>query len=120
MKFPRRCHLVFALLVLAAPAAAGPISGFRPAEADSERVREARCAQMLRPDSLERNLRVLTEEPHVAGTPGDRATAEYVLAKFKSYGWDARIEAVPVYLNYPTKSVLELIEPRREALSLPA
>jgi len=94
------------------------MSGFRPADADSERAREARLAQMIRPDSLQRDLRRLTEEPHVAGTPADRATADYVLAKLQSYGWDAHLEAVPVYLNYPGKSQLELIEPRREPLAL--
>jgi N-acetylated-alpha-linked acidic dipeptidase len=111
--------LLLALLVAtAAPALAAPMSGFRPADADSERAREARLAQMLRPDSLERHLRRLTEEPHVAGTPADRTTADYVLAKLKSYGWDARIDAVPVYLNYPGKSQLELVEPHHEPLSL--
>jgi N-acetylated-alpha-linked acidic dipeptidase len=108
----------FATLLLAGGAAAAPLSGFRPADADSERAREARVAQMIRPDSLQRHLRRLTEEPHVAGTPADRATAEYVLAKFQASGWDAHIESVPVYLNYPAKSQLELIEPRREPLAL--
>ena len=118
MKSSWRSLVMLVLLSLAVRAGAAPISGFRPADADSERSREARLAMMMRPDSLQRNLRVLTEEPHVAGTPGDRATAEMVLERFKRYGWDARIEAVPVYLNYPTKSDLELLEPRREELSL--
>jgi N-acetylated-alpha-linked acidic dipeptidase len=119
MKSPVSHVLSFALLVLIAlPAAAAPMSGFRPTDADSERAREGRLAQMIRPDSLQRHLRRLTEEPHVAGTPADRATADYVLAKLQSYGWDAHLEAVPVYLNYPGKSQLELIEPHREPLAL--
>ena len=113
-----RSLIVLALLLFASPAMAAPMSGFRPADADSERARETRLSLMLRPDSLQRNLRKLTEQPHVAGTPADRATAEYVLDRLKSFGWDARIEAVPVYLNYPTKSTLELIEPRRSPLAL--
>ena len=119
MKSPVWPWLSLALLLgWTAPAPAAPISGFRPADADSERAREVRLAQMIRPDSLQRDLRRLTEEPHVAGTPADRATADYVLAKLQSYGWDAHLEAVPVYLNYPGKSQLELIEPRREPLAL--
>jgi N-acetylated-alpha-linked acidic dipeptidase len=104
-----------------APRAAGVtpgITGFRAADADAERAREAQVARAIRPDTLRRNLRVLTESPHVAGTPADRATAEYVLARLKGWGWDAHIESVPVYLNYPKESVLELIEPHQEALSI--
>ena len=117
-----------ALLVAAPPArGAGPdpspgnaarvMSGFRPADADAERARESQVEHMIRPDSLRRHLRVLTEQPHVAGTPADRATAEYVLDRLKSFGWDAHLETVPVYLNYPTESKLELIEPERAPLA---
>ena len=126
VRFAAACAAVVACAVAlgsagalgAAGAHAAPMSGFRPADADSERAREAKLALGIRPDSLQRHLRRLTEEPHVAGTPADHATAEYVLSKFQAYGWDARIEAVPVYLNYPGKSQLELIEPRREPLAL--
>ncbi|MGH7740828.1 MAG: M28 family metallopeptidase, partial [Candidatus Eiseniibacteriota bacterium] len=110
--------VALALMLASSRLLAAPMSGFRAADADSERVREARLALMLRPDSLQRHLRKLTEQPHVAGTPADRATAEYVKNRFEAYGWDARIESVPVYLNYPAKSTLELIEPRREPLAL--
>ncbi|MBI1799300.1 MAG: M28 family metallopeptidase [Candidatus Eisenbacteria bacterium] len=94
-----------------------PIAGFRAADADAERSREAQVAATIRPDTLRRNLRVLTETPHVAGTPADRATAEYVLARLKGWGWNAHLESVPVYLNYPAESKLELIEPQSGPLS---
>src|SRR6267378_2897838 len=109
---------LFAPPLAAAPAAPAVMSGFRAADAEAERAREAEIERMIRPDSLRRHLRILTEQPHVAGTPADRADAEYVLARFKSYGWDARLEAVPVYLNYPTASTLELVEPQQAALAL--
>jgi N-acetylated-alpha-linked acidic dipeptidase len=119
MSLARRMLAAVVTLMLATPAfASSPMSGFRPADADSERARETQIAQALRPDSLRRHLRLLTESPHVAGTPADRATADYVLDRLKSYGWDAHIETVPVYLNYPTESKLELIEPERAVLSL--
>ena len=104
----------------ATPATAPPaaIVGFRPADSDAERAREGEVERMIRPDTLRRHLRVLTEEPHVAGTPADRATAEYVLQRLKSYGWDAHLETVPVYLNYPIETKLELVEPERTPLAL--
>jgi N-acetylated-alpha-linked acidic dipeptidase len=111
------------LLVAGAPASAperAPITGFRPADSEAERARESDLECMIRPDTLRRHLRVLTEEPHVAGTPADRATAEYVLQRLKSYGWDAHLETVPVYLNYPAEVKLEMTEPdsARSALAL--
>ncbi len=114
----RRLAAAVVLAAVSRAAGAAPISGFRPADADSERAREAAVAQTVRPDSLRRHLRILTEQPHVAGTPADRADADYVLDRLKSYGWDAHLETVPVYLNYPTESTLELVEPQHVALSL--
>lgn len=94
------------------------ITGFRAVDAEAERAREAQVAATIRPDTLRRHLRLLTEEPHVAGTPADLKTAEYVRDRLAAYGWDARIEAVPVYLNYPGEARLELVEPTHEPLAL--
>ena len=94
------------------------ITGFRATEVEAERAREAQVAAGIRPDTLRRHLRILTESPHVAGTPADLKTAEYVRDRLVAYGWDAEIESVPVYLNYPGEPVLELIEPTREPLSV--
>ncbi len=94
------------------------ITGFRASEVEAERAREARVAAAIRPDTLRRHLRILTEEPHVAGTPADLKTAEYVRDRLAAYGWDAHIEPVPVLLNYPGEARLELIEPTNEPLAL--
>jgi len=87
------------------------LSGFAPDSVAGELAREARAAAVIRPDSLRRDLRLLTEEPHVAGTPGDRANAELVRARLAAYGWDARIVEIPVWLNYPRSVHVELVEP---------
>jgi N-acetylated-alpha-linked acidic dipeptidase len=94
------------------------ITGFAPDSIDAELAREAGVAAALRPDSARRHLRLLTEEPHVAGTPADRATAEYVRQRLAAYGWDAQIVAIPVWLNYPKSVHLELLEPARETLAV--
>ena len=111
---------VAATLALAAAGTADAprISGFRVGDVAAELQREATVAAGIRPDSLRRHLRILTAAPHVAGTPADRATAEYVRQRLAAYGWDARIEEFPIWLNYPVESKLELVEPTREALAL--
>jgi N-acetylated-alpha-linked acidic dipeptidase len=99
------------------PAEPAAISGFRVTEAAAERAREAAIAAAIRPDTLRRHLRILTEVPHVAGTPADRATAEYVRNRLAAYGWDAKIEEIPIYINWPTESRLEMVEPMRQSLA---
>jgi N-acetylated-alpha-linked acidic dipeptidase len=93
------------------------IVGFRPADAERERERESTFA-IVHADSLRRHLRILTAVPHVAGTPADRATADYVRDRLEAYGWDAKIEAIPVYLNYPKLSRLEMVEPTLQSLAM--
>ncbi|MBI5708836.1 MAG: M28 family metallopeptidase [Candidatus Eisenbacteria bacterium] len=102
----------------AEPAAPARITGFRAAEVEAERAREAAACAVPKADSLRRHLRILTAEPHVAGTPADRATAEYVRDRLAAWGWEAKIEAIPVWLNYPKLSRLELVEPTREPLAV--
>src|SRR6266478_3983383 len=69
--------------------------------------------------SAREHLRRLTLEPHVAGTKEDYATAIYVRDQLRSYGLNADLKEYQVWLNYPnTPSVVELIAPRRERLSV--
>jgi N-acetylated-alpha-linked acidic dipeptidase len=64
-----------------------------------------------RPDSCRTFLLRFTEEPHVAGTEQDYATAEYVMKKFKSYGLAAEMSVYDVYLPYPKKAEFKITQP---------
>ena len=46
-------------------------------------------------------LKTLTAEPHLAATPGDRKTAEYVASKFRADGFETEIVPYRVLLNQP-------------------
>jgi N-acetylated-alpha-linked acidic dipeptidase len=47
------------------------------------------------------HLKILTAEPHLAATPEDRKTAEYVAQKFRAAGLDTKIVPYRVLINYP-------------------
>jgi N-acetylated-alpha-linked acidic dipeptidase len=47
------------------------------------------------------HLKILTAEPHLAATPEDRKTAEYVAQKFRDAGLDTEIVPYRVLLNQP-------------------
>ncbi len=88
-----------------------PIRGFPPDALDEQVRRE----QILRvtPDTalLHEYIRVLSEDPHHAGSPGSKVVAEYVLAKYRSWGVDAWIEEFQVLLPTPVERHVELVSP---------
>jgi N-acetylated-alpha-linked acidic dipeptidase len=47
------------------------------------------------------HLKILTAEPHMAATPEDRKTADYVAQKFRAAGLDTEIVPYRVLLNQP-------------------
>src|SRR4051794_40023740 len=60
------------------------IFGFRDAAAES--ALESRFLAVPDPKLAEEHLRILTKEPHMAGTSEDKATADYVAQKFREAG----------------------------------
>ena len=55
----------------------------------------------MRPEAIKQNLDDLTFRPHVAGTPDDLRTAEYVRDRVREMGWDADLVEYEVLLMYP-------------------
>jgi N-acetylated-alpha-linked acidic dipeptidase len=55
----------------------------------------------------------LSSRPHLAGTPGSKQTAEWILARLHEYKLDASIETYESLLPTPSVRVLEMTEPTR-------
>ncbi len=53
------------------------------------------------------HLKSLTNEPHLASTPGDRKTAEYVAQKFRAAGLETEIVPYRVLMNQPKQVCVE-------------
>ena len=85
------------------------MQGFGPAAAAAERAMEGRFEAMIDPKELEGWLERMTAGPNHVGSPHDRANAEWQLAMFKSWGWDARIEQFDVLYPTPVEESLELL-----------
>jgi N-acetylated-alpha-linked acidic dipeptidase len=92
--------------------------GFNSSASDEQRVMERTLLTTPQPDSARLSLRILTEEPHVAGTPADYATAVYVRDRMRSFGLTSEIVEYQVLLNYPKHVSLALVAPVQQALSL--
>lgn len=65
------------------------------------------------PDNIRENMRRLSARPHNVGSPYDKDNAEWILSKFKEYGFDAHIETFSVLFPTPKERVVELLEPTR-------
>jgi N-acetylated-alpha-linked acidic dipeptidase len=90
-------------------APAQPIFGFRDSAAEA--AVESRFLAVPDPKLAEEHLRTLTQAPHVAGTPEDKATADYVAEKFRVAGLETEIDEYKVWFNYPEEISVEITAP---------
>jgi len=101
------------LLLAAAPSSSDDLRGFTAASAKAQREWEAKFRAIPSPDSLRQYMRRLSARPHHVGSPYDKDNAEWLLAKFKSFGVDAHIETFDVLFPTPTERVVELVAPTK-------
>src|SRR6266566_9692604 len=91
------------------PDGAAPVFGFH--NSSEETAREIRFMVVPDPKLAEEHLRILTQAPHMAGTPEDKATAEYVAKKFREAGLETEIVEYKVWLNYPSEISVDVTAP---------
>jgi N-acetylated-alpha-linked acidic dipeptidase len=63
-------------------------------------------------------VRIMSARPHHLGSPYGKQNAEWILARFQEWGWDARIENYDVLFPTPKERLVEMIEPTRVRLAL--
>ncbi|HZE26209.1 MAG TPA: M28 family metallopeptidase [Terriglobales bacterium] len=85
------------------------IFGFR--DASVELGVESRFLTVPDPKRAEQHLRTLTQAPHIAGSPEDKATADYVAAKFREAGLDTEMVEYRVWFNYPVEISVDVTAP---------
>jgi N-acetylated-alpha-linked acidic dipeptidase len=120
------CALVFAAAVfvnipaLSEPDAAGPapdaanpnrLLGYSNQSSILEQQRELKFRAAVSPDNIRETMRRLTARPHHVGSPYDKDNAEWILARFKEWGFDAKIETFQVLFPTPKTRIVELLKP---------
>jgi N-acetylated-alpha-linked acidic dipeptidase len=92
--------------------------GYSPAAAAVERATEAAAA--ARPDSARarRASRTLSSEVHIAGTPADRRTRDYVLDAMRQMGLATQVRTYEVWMPQTTQVQLWRVAPDTLALPL--
>ncbi len=89
-----------------------PIYGFTARSSQIERALERRFLALPSPDKARDAHAFLTAEPHVAGSPRDRALAEWIRDRWREYGLE-QVEIVEhrVLLPYATEVSVEMSGP---------
>lgn len=88
-----------------------PLLGFTAEGAAKERSLEQTFDKALSADAMRQRLAFMAAEPNHVGSAHDKLLAEWSLAQFKSWGWDARIETFEVLYPTPLAESLELLGP---------
>jgi N-acetylated-alpha-linked acidic dipeptidase len=85
------------------------IFGFR--DSPAENLIESRLLAVPDAKLAGEHLRILTQAPHMAGTPEDRATADYVARKFRDAHLQTEIVEYKVWMNYPADISVDITAP---------
>jgi N-acetylated-alpha-linked acidic dipeptidase len=97
---------IAALTTLALLFSAGLRLRAQPAPAWDEKLRAIADAA-----AIGEYMKRLTARPHHVGSAYDKDNAEWILARFREWGWDARIESYDVLFPTPKERLIELVAP---------
>ncbi len=107
---------------IAQEVATRPLLGFTTQSAVTERMWEAKFRTMPDSKKISANMHLLAAHPHNVGSEAQRKNAEWMVAQYKAWGWDAKLETFDVLYPTPKTRVLELLgaKPYKARLEEPA
>ncbi|MEK7249136.1 MAG: PA domain-containing protein, partial [Bacteroidota bacterium] len=79
---------------------------------------EAKFRSIPEPARLREYMKRLSARPHHIGSAYGKENAEWILARFKEWGWDAKLESFEVLFPTPKEQALEMVEPKKFTASL--
>ena len=110
---------VVRLLVALTPSlGAQQLPGYSPATAARQRALEQDAITRPSPASAMAHSKVLSREAHVAGTPAQARTRDYVIAQMKNWGLETAVRTYDVWMPIPTAARLWRVDHGVRELSL--
>ncbi len=88
-----------------------------PASSDNGSL-EQRFDAGIRPGEMSDWMKLMASEPNHVGSPHDKINAEWELAQFKKFGWDAHIEEFQVLYPTPLSEAVELLGKKKFSATL--
>ena len=105
-------------MLLATPLHAQTLAGY--SAQSSARERDAESDVITRPTgvSASAHSRFLTLQPHMAGTPAQARTRDYVIAQMKSWGLETEVRSYRVWMPHPISTRIWRVTPDPVELKL--
>jgi N-acetylated-alpha-linked acidic dipeptidase len=92
--------------------------GYTPAAATRERDLEASAIRRPSPTTAAANSKALSRETHVAGTPAQARTRDYVIAQMKSWGLETEVRGYDIWMPQPTSVSVSRVSPDPKSFAL--
>jgi len=100
------------ILNITAGAQTKTITGFTTQTATQQFVLEQNFDKNLSAENIGNAIKELSSQPHNIGSAGDRAVTKNIFNRYKSYGFDVRIDTYKVLFPTPKTRILEMIAPK--------
>src|SRR5256714_9926131 len=110
--------VLIAMLALALPLRAQTTPGYSQQAAIIERTAEADAIARPSPSSASAHSRFLSLQPHMAGTPAQARTRDYVISQMKSWGLETEVRSYSVWMPHPVSTRVWRITPNPVELDL--
>jgi N-acetylated-alpha-linked acidic dipeptidase len=110
--------VVWLSFALASSLAAQQVPGYTAANASRERALEQDAILRPSPTSAEAHSKTLSRETHVAGTPAQARTRDYVIDQMKQWGLETEVRTYDVWMPIPTAVHVWRVDGRTKALPL--
>jgi N-acetylated-alpha-linked acidic dipeptidase len=99
--------------LLAQQDAAPVLPGFSRDGSRAEQQWEQKFRSTISLDNIRDYAKLLSARPHHVGSPYNKQDEEWLLSKFKEWGWDVHVESFQILFPTPKERVLEMVEPVR-------
>ena len=104
--------------ISSAAAAQQPMIGYSQSSAQRERDLEASATKRPSPTSASEHSKQLSRETHVAGTPAQARTRDYVVSQMKKWGIDTEVRSYDIWMPHPVSVTVARQSPQPKEFSL--
>jgi N-acetylated-alpha-linked acidic dipeptidase len=87
------------------------LSGFTGNSSADQLIAEKKFDNSLDTGTIDLFIKEMSAHPHHVGSPGDKNLSEFIYNKYKSWGFDVRIETFYVLFPTPKSRLLEMESP---------
>lgn len=106
------------VLVFAFPLRAQTTPGYSPQSAAAEHAAEVDVITRPSPTSASAHSKFLSLQPHMAGTPAQARTRDYVVSQMKSWGLETEVRSYSIWMPHPLSTRVWRIAPDAIELNL--